>query len=186
MRSLVVLVFIVSCMLSCDDSKTNRPTRYVPKSAFLEAFPKRAKLNLAKKWGKELTLLDGSDTLRYSISYDRKTKMNNIHLDGTSDTLKCWASRYNKSYFLSEPKDSTYNIYMVNVGDTAVAGLIGCTTHQMKQVDESVENDLLGDLLIEKSNDGKRYLLEADKKKIFKHYTIFLAATKTFKRLPTN
>lgn len=186
MRLLVVLAFSSLYLISCDSSVKKRPSRYVPKSAFVEAFPKRAKLNLAKKWGERLTLLDDGDTLRYTIAYHRKTKMNHIHLEGSNDTLKCVASRYNKSYFLSESKDSTFNIYMVNLGDTNVVGLVGCTTHQMKQVDESVENELLADLLVEKSSDGKRYFLEADKKKIFKHYTILLAATEAYKRLPNN
>jgi len=161
MKRHVLILIVFGLILGCTDSGIKIPT--CPKSYFMEPFTKRS-INLSLRLGDSvlieiatpaeliadtindsLIFIQGYqiDTVRFGISYDRKTKYTSItDLSDIDTVFHGYVSKYRGFYYLTEKKtDTTFWIGAMSIDFDSIQGF-GLIREQMCDLENLAEQNL--------------------------------------------
>lgn len=165
MKTLFAL-FVALSMMGCSEVLPVKPPAI--KSEFKTSLPKRAR-DLRNKFGDQIAIKRGADTLLVDFKYDKKTKYNHILMN--DDTIFSGiVSKFKHTYFLRRPVSETADyIHAIHLKNGIVKGL-GYEFEQMLLVDAFFEGDLHKDPIKRKcaalieQKDSSKIVLKTDKR----------------------
>lgn len=165
--STLILPLLFFALAGCSEGGPKFKETFI-KSRFQSEFPKRYR-NLKDKFGDEILIKRGKDTLKVEFKFEKKSKINHIVIN--NDTVfSGTVTKYKKKYYLSrEIKDSTFFIHAISIKKDLIKGL-GYEVEQMLLVDDFFNQKLYKDPLkrkcvpLIKHKDSTCVILKTDKK----------------------
>jgi hypothetical protein len=164
-----VLILVVA-VIGCNPEKEEISTTF-------EGEFKKKKLDLRWALSDFFSISEGDDTTSstaYTISYDRKNRINTVLEKNSGDTVfHGHAMKYKGMWFLQEAvTDSTFTLNAIKIKNGAIRGW-GETGIQMQKVDSLTRAGKFDDLI--KTQTEKEYILEAERKLITGYYQSWVA-----------
>lgn len=198
MLSILALVILLSC--------DGVPIQRCPKYTFIGPFPKRY-VDLSRRLGDEFELEEVNefhrfvpkdstdsetkpevefrvDTIRISIDFNRKFKVNTlINMDDKDTLFQGYISVYRGYYFMSESKnDSSYWIGVMRIDFDSIQGL-GYIRKQMCALEEFLEQDEENGLILQNDTNNNIFRLRPDKKLMRDIYPELLTSSPKYRIL---
>lgn len=159
-----IAVCLPLLLLSCSEGGLKRKLiPYKPKSLFDKEVRTLTRINLAEYLADTLVIANGKEEKIYSISFNRKTKINEIIELGSGLHFSGTATKHKQLIFLNELKDSLYAVKAFTIEGNEIIGfddLVG----QQKKLDQRVKSGLHEGLLT--STEKGRYVLSVRKNKL--------------------
>lgn len=151
-HQVIQTVLFLSLPLACDF--------IMPKTVFEEPIKKRT-INLAYHIGEQLTILRGTDTIKYDISHNKKSKFSYIVRNEVDTVFFGTVSKHKGMYLLNKRlQERKFRIYAIEQTDSTITG-IESEIEQTYLIEEEIKAGNFSSAILDTLN---QYILRADKK----------------------
>lgn len=166
------------CLQGCSgDGVKAKLIVYKPKVYFTEEVKMGSRINLSKRLGDTLSLKKGNVEKTFALSYDKKSRVNEIVELGKGLHFSGTASKYKDLIFLNEERDSVFQVYAFTIENDEITGFTNLLAQQ-KRLDQLVKEGLHEGMFEETSNG--MYLLDPSKKRLLTLYSSILMEGETW------
>lgn len=170
MKQATTIILAILLLIGCGEQNESYELYPHPRTEFTQPLKKRT-INLSNKLGESFTILRNSDTITYTVSYNRKLKYNYIIKNDWDTIFVGTASKLGGMFLLNNKlKNGNYRISAITLSDTGITGL----ESEFKQL-YTIDDEILAGNLVSMQDSLDPYLLHPEKKKGKRIYQKILA-----------
>ena len=168
------MVFISCFLIGCDELKTD--------VQFSETIKGR-KINLSKKIGNNFQIIRESDTLKYSVSFDKSKSINYIIKSDFDTIFEGTITKRNELFLLNRVlKNGNFSIHALKFTDSTITGL-ETEWIQSKMLKSESRNSDYSESIIDSTDSFLINLNKSDGKSIFRKIIAKLEPEKRVRKL---